>query len=342
MNYKTNRLIEYGLFVLGKDTPFIRQVFKGYFGTYVDNYYYGIFHTIDDNHYNEKNLKLEFKGIMEEMLDDYKSYEFIVSNEEYKNNCDMIRDLNPICFEIVKIDSLTFDSKDDISVKINELLDNNKILNDYVKERRNKLISLVRETYQNSMKLLSYTDSYYKIEEYNFEGKKDKVFYKLVPDIKALDVYRNSTILKVYQNKELSSSKIRCLIQKISFLLLNSLLEHKSIPLIFIEFPDTVIRRGKFNDDVFQLIDNPLFRQYVIISVSFNTYQAQEGAFMEDFQFACIQDFSHISDIYQKTDAIRQEGVFRYLIVSDCKYNQRDYFLNYHSEAMEVLVFEEE
>ena len=49
-----------------------------------------------------------------------------------------------------------------------------------------------------------------------------------------------------------------------------------------------------------------------------------------------------VSDVYQKTDSIRQEGVFRYLVVSDCKYNNRDYFLGYHSDSMEVLVFEEE
>ena len=46
---------------------------------------------------------------------------------------------------------------------------------------------------------------------------------------------------------------------------------------------------------IFDLIDNPLFRRYVIICVSFPTYQAQEGAFVEDYHFACIQDFSHIS-----------------------------------------------
>ena len=53
MNYKINRLIEYGVFAFGKDTPFIRNVLKEYFSTYVDNYYYGVFNTIDDERYNE-------------------------------------------------------------------------------------------------------------------------------------------------------------------------------------------------------------------------------------------------------------------------------------------------
>ena len=125
MNYKINRLIEYGLFVLGKDTPFIRQVLKEYFSTYVDNYYYGIFHTIDDERYNEKNLKLEFKGIMEEMLDDYRALELQVSNEEYNENRKIIEDLNEIAFEVVKIDQLEFQDKDEIPSKVPEFIHEN-------------------------------------------------------------------------------------------------------------------------------------------------------------------------------------------------------------------------
>lgn len=343
MNYKVNRLVAYAKFMTENQDDFVQSVFREYFQTYVDNYYYHVFHTIDDDEeFSIDNLKKELKGIMEEMLYDYRSYEFVVSNEEYQSHCKAIRELNPICFEIIKIDALSFDSKDDVSVKINSFLDENTVLNDLVKDRRNKLISLVRETYQNSLKLLNYEENYYQIEEYHFEGKEDKVFYKLVPSIKALEVYRTTTIYKVYQHKDLGRLKTRCLIQKVSFFLLKNVLEKKKIPLIFIEFSDTVFHRGKIDDEIFDLIDNPLFRRYVIIGVSFPTYQAQEGAFVEDYQFACIQDFSHISDVYQKTDSIRQEGVFRYLIVSDCKYANREYFLGYHNESMEVLVFEEE
>ena len=96
MNYKINRLVEYGVFVVQKDTPFIRQVFTGYFSTYVDNYYYNIFNTVEEEKFNEKNLKLEFKGIKEEMLDDYRAYELQVSNEEYSENRNAIEDLHDI------------------------------------------------------------------------------------------------------------------------------------------------------------------------------------------------------------------------------------------------------
>ena len=48
MNYKINRLTNYGVLVYHENSIFIKQVFKAYFKTYVDNYYYGVFNTIDE------------------------------------------------------------------------------------------------------------------------------------------------------------------------------------------------------------------------------------------------------------------------------------------------------
>ena len=108
MNYKVNRLVAYAKFMTENQDDFVQSVFREYFQTYVDNYYYHVFHTIDDDEeFSIDNLKKELKGIMEEMLYDYRSYEFVVSNEEYQNHCKAIRELNPICFEIIKIDALS-------------------------------------------------------------------------------------------------------------------------------------------------------------------------------------------------------------------------------------------
>ena len=51
---------------------------KGYFYTYIDNYYYYTYNTLDsDTTYSDEAVALEFKGIMEEMLDDYKDFELV-------------------------------------------------------------------------------------------------------------------------------------------------------------------------------------------------------------------------------------------------------------------------
>ena len=48
------------------------------------------------------------------------------------------------------------------------------------------------------------------------------------------------------------------------------------------------------------------------------------------------------NDVYQKTDSIYKEGIFNYLIVEDCKYRDRDYFLDYNSDVLKILLFEED
>ena len=37
-----------------------------------------------------------------------------------------------------------------------------------------------------------------------------------------------------------------------------------------------------------------------------------------------------------------QEGIFDYLIVEDCRYREREFFLKYDQNVLKVLVFEEE
>ena len=341
MNYKIDRLTEYGVFLMQQDTEFIRQVFREYFRVYVDNYYYGIFHTIDNGKYNEKNLKLEFKGIMEEMLDDYREYELQVSNQEYADNRKLICDLNPICEEIIKIDFLNYDNKDDISAKVYDFIQEQKILKELCEGRENHFTRLVKETYLVCLKLLNYQDNYFAIEKRKFQKHKDKYYLELVPSIKVLDVYRKSMVHKIYQDERLEASKIECLIQKVSLELLRGLLNKEKLPLYFIRLGDSVIGRGKIKNSTISLMDNPLFQKYVVLGVSYNTFINQRSAFIEDYQFACIQDFSHINDIYQKVDNIYQEGTFNYLIVDDYRINDLDFFMDYESDSMEMLMFEE-
>ena len=341
MNYKIDRLTEYGVFLVQQDSEFIRQVFKEYFRVYVDNYYYGIFHTIDNGKYNEKNLKLEFKGIMEEMLDDYREYELQVSNKEYADNRKLICDMNPICEEIIKIDFLEFENKEDIPVKVYDFIQQHSLLKELCEGRENHLTRLVRETYLVCLKLLNYQDNYFHIEKREFQKQKDKYFIELVPGIKVLDVYRKSMVHKIYQDERLDSSKIECLMQKVSLELLKGLLKKEKLPLYFLRLGDSVIARGKIQNSTIALMDNPIFQKYVVLGISYNTFVNQRSAFLEDYQFACIQDFKHINDIYQKVETIYQEGTFNYLIVDDYRINDHDFFADYESDSMEMLMFEE-
>ena len=342
MDYKVNCLIRMGIFFYKKDNSFIKKVFRGYFYTYIDNYYYKIFNTIDEEKFSLKNLKQEFDGIMYEMLDDYKEYELIDDNHTYYDNCNLIRKLNNFCYEIVRLDLLKYPSKGDIPSILEEFVCNNKVLSSYVSSSLSELITIVRESYSNYQKLLEYDDQYYILEKKRFENNSDILYLELVPNIKMLEVYRDSLVRRVYQDKKLLKLKMKCLIQKISIYLLKSLLNRESIIPIIIKLDSDYISRGSIDEELLDLMDNPIFQKYVVLGVDYSVYQNQRNAFLSNFQFACIQDFNHINDVYQKTDSIYKEGIFNYLIVEDCKYRDRDYFLDYNSDVLKILLFEED
>ena len=342
MNYKIQRLVEYGIFLMDDDSPFLRKVMKEYFSIYVDNYYYNIFYTVDDTVYSDDNLLKEFQGIMEEMLQDYRQYELEESNEEYANHVQFIHTLKDFTLEVLKIDTLQIPSKEEINVIVEEFVNKNEFFKEKIGNRMSKFVKLVKDTFVANSKLLSHQDHYFEVFSRSFINHKEITYLELQHNIHILHNYRKSMVARVYLEEGLDKKKMECMIQKVSLMILKSVIEKKETPTFIINLSDSFIKRGKINDDIFNLIDNPLFRHYVYLGVSYNIYTSQNDAFSEDFHFACIQDFTHINDIYQKVDIINREGIFDYLIVSDCKYKDREYFLGYEGEGMKILVFEEE
>ncbi len=342
MNYKIQRLVEYGIFLLDDDSPFLRKVLKEYLSVYVDNYYYNIFYTIDDNSYNEDNLKKEFQGIMEEMLQDYRQYELEVSNEEYASNVHFIHTLKDFSLELLKIDSLQIPSKEEANAVVEEFVNNNEFFREKVNTRINKFIKLVKDTFSTNNKLFNHSDHYFEVISRSFVEMPDVSYLELQHNIHILHSYRKSMVARVYLKEELEKKKMECMIQKVSLRILKGIIEKKDISTFIVPLSDYFIKRGKIDDDIFDLIDNPLFRHYVYFGVSYNIYTSQKNAFSENFHFACIQDFSHINDVYQKVENISKEGTFDYLVISDYKYKDRDFFLGYEGAAMKILIFEEE
>lgn len=340
MDYKKKCLIEYALQVC-KESAFIKKVFNNYFQTYIDNYYYNIFNTIDDDKYTVSNLKLELTGMMEEMLEDYKEFELEASNEEYSNNQKLIKECKIIAEEIIRIDQLQFENKEVIKEQIENYLETRE----YFKTKKvniQKLISLIKNHYQQTEKILSYSDTNFYIEEKYFQENKNKEFIVLKEDIKSLNIYKTGMVNKVYEETKLDSKKTICLIEKVSLKILKKLLKKEKLDTYFIELKDSLIFRGLIQNKIMTLMDNPIFRKHVVLCVHYNNYLKEKNAFFEDFNLACIQDFSHINDVEFKTNSIYEEGIFNYLIVEKYKPKDFRFFKTYENEAIEILIFEEE
>ena len=172
-----------------------------------------------------------------------------------------------------------------------------------------------------------------------FCNDSDVSFVELKQDVRSLDYYKETMISKVYEDERLDLSKTLCLLQKVSCMLLKNCLNHKENKKVIVPIPDSLIFRGKIHEDVWKMIDNPIIQKYVVLGVH---YSSQKTLFTIPYMFACIQDFTYISEFSDKIQAIYQEGVFHYLVVEDCKYKDRDELLEIENNVMKILVFEEE
>ena len=336
LNYKVSRLAAYGTLIYNEDSDFINRIFKNYFQIYVDNYYYGIFHTVDDGVYNKDNLKLEFDGIEKEMLEEYLDFELLVSNEEYTKNINDIKEIKKYALELIDIDLLEINNKDDIPKVVEEFVNKNKFIKGKIDNKLKKLTSLVRETFQTNMKMMNYKEEYFTMDVKKFFERDDLSYYSLKQTVKLLDNYKRGMVLNVYDDNRLDVKKSICLIQKVSLEILKKFINHEEIKPIIIQIRDDCFGRGKLKEEVLEVLDNPLLEKYLILGVNYNT------SFDLEYSLACIQDYTHINDVYQKTETILNEGAFDYLVVSDYKYRDRDFFVKYENASLEVLLFEEE
>ncbi len=337
--YKINRLTEYGIILYQEDSAFLRKVFSRYFHTYVDNYYYGIYHTLDTSCYSDENLKEELQGMMVELLDDYRAFELDVSNDEYCYNQKRIRELKDFSYEIIKIDQLVFPSKGEIANVITDFISNNQYLSKYIKNQLNHLIGAVRVTYDRYNDLLvNYQDTYFSLFSRKFHQKDGYLYMDLHYQIDAFDIYKKGMVYKIFLDSKMNYNKVLCLIQKVSLFILKSFLNHEDIPKLFLEIPEDLLQ----NEDILSIIRNPLFRKYVIFGVSYDVFLNHRDLMSFSDQFACIQDFTDVEEIYDLVTAIHKDNYFQQLVVKNCKFEDRDFFLEYESDHLEIFVFEEE
>ena len=343
LNYKKMRLTEYGVFLLRKDTPFLRDVLTYYFETYLDNYYYHIFHTVDTDYYNKKILKLELDGIMKEILYDYKPYELEVSNEEYSANQRFIQKAKDLVYEIIKLEELEINNKEEIPSKIQEFVENNKLIQEYLENRVSKLIKLVTETYQKKQRLYHYKDQYFDIDRKQFTNHNDIEEIRIIPNIKSLEIYNKNMVHLVLEDKKLDLLKIETIIQKVSLEIIKEYEANKEIKKRIIELPNSVINRGKIIPEIKELLDNSLLARFVTLSIPFDMYKHYSNQLDSDYDFACIYKINKLNNEGVKAiDEMGKELFFKYCIVKNCEYEKRNIYLEYQNEQIEVLLYEEE
>ena len=349
MEFKIKYFLDCTKLLYSSPHRFVNKCIREYYSTYIDNYYYYTYNTLDSSTtYSEENLNKEFTGIMEEMLDDYKDFELVDSNEVYNTSIDSIKKFKDICFEIVKLDHLEYENNDDLKIKVSDFFKNNEVLSRYIKDEEKDIATLIKYTkdYKNTIKkILNYEDNNFSIKRTKYEDCDDKFYVTLdykYDNIKSINKYRKGYVDNVFKKDDrLNTRKFTCLVNKILFQLLRDTINNEQ-NYYFISIDDFIFYKDRIINSIYNIMDNPLFRKYVILCCDFHTYLSHKSIFEEDFQFGCKQKFERVSDIYKKTNSIYQEGVFNYLVVLNCRDKDREYFQKFKADGMEILLIEED
>ena len=89
----------------------------------------------------------EFQGTMIEMLDDYQQYELQESNQDYSLHVQTIKALKDFSLEVLKIDQLKINDKEQLSEVVIEFVENNSFYKEHIKNRLAKFIKMVQKNY---------------------------------------------------------------------------------------------------------------------------------------------------------------------------------------------------
>lgn len=343
MEHKISHLTNCGLsiFFEEKDKKFVEKTLRKYMTTYINCYYYHILDTLyQTDSYDINTITKELEGIMEEILEDYSINELLVSNEEYYHNKKLIRTIKEVSIFLAKLDMLSYNEKEEIKDNIELLVGASKLVEELLDKNINKLINLVKSNYTKENNFFKLDDEFYKIQYTKFINSKNKYLIELIPQIKVLNSnYRKTLVEKAYLDQRLDKQKMELLIQKISFhILKNKHNEEK----YFIILDEDFIKRGKIIDDIYDLLNNPIFNKSIILLIPFPFYMNRKVELDNDnFTYGFIQDFSHINDVSDKISSMEMDGI-NYIVVSDYKEKDKGFIFKYQSSNnIELLISKE-
>ena len=121
MDYMVKTYGRIAVVYFSSEQYFVEVNTSRFINTYIDNYYYGIKHTVkDDSLFGVGVLEKEFDGLLEELIDDYKGYELVDDNSLYTKKVKMLKEIRDFSLDLVKLDKIKFNStwKDDIEFNL--------------------------------------------------------------------------------------------------------------------------------------------------------------------------------------------------------------------------------
>lgn len=341
INYKINYLTQCGLlFFEDIDKDFILKHLNQYITTYVNNYYYHKTETLDNvEKVNEEIILKELFGKRVELLDDFCQFELEMDNYTYSRQKKALIELVEIVFFLSKIDRLRFDSKADLEVRFNQLMEYNPKIKERLGNNLIKLFLKVKDNYNKELKILVPT-GFYKTDYSKFIDN-NLIYVNLYHDISILKTnYRNIFVDRVYKDNKYNLDKVSCLIWNISISILDNIINCREIDKYLIDIPSNLFYRNKFILE--EEFNNSLLKENVILVFNNNTYKDNcEIISSLNHKVACSVDLSHINDVVDKLNQIEAMANFEYIFVTDFKDKDEDLIKNFKANYAKVEIIKE-
>ncbi len=345
IKFKVRRLIgATSFFFMDYDKMLIEGWLNKYFSVYTDTYFYHILSTLDKAvDFGYDTLSKELYGMKEEILDDYSEYEDSSDLDTYQRNRMAIEEMVEVCLMMCELDKIKFASLEDVSKEVISFISGFPNIRGKLQENEGKFINYIKETYTKEEKILKDLTSYFKVDV-NFELKKENLYLtKVVHTIKTLEEnFKRSMVHRVFSDDRFAIEKLRLLFWKLPRELLLRFLRGEKVNKFVVILDDKIFQRG--NIDLFRMIDNPFLKRYLVLGVSFNSYEYHRD-FLEylGFRVACVQDLSHTVEVLDKLNSIDAEKFFNYILITDYKDKDKDVILQYQcSEDLELYIIKEE
>lgn len=341
INYKINYLTQCGLlFFEDLDQEFIFKHLNQYITAYVNSYYYHKSETFDKlDKVNEDIILKELFAKRVELLDVFCEYELEMDNHLYFNFKKALIEMVEIVFFLSKVDRLRFDSKDDLEVRFNQLMEYNPKIKERLGNNLIKLFLKVKDNYNKELKILTPT-GFYKTDYSKFIDN-NLIYVSLYHDISILKTnYRNIFVDRVYKDNKYNLDKVSCLIWNISISILENIINGNTIDKYLIDIPDNLIYRNKFLLE--EEFNNSLLKENVILVFNNNTYKDNMEIIKSlNHKVACSVDLSHINDVVDKLNQIEAMANFEYIFVTDYKDKDEDLIKNFKANYGIVEIIKE-
>ena len=336
MDYMVKTYGRIAVVYFSSEQYFVEVNTSRFINTYIDNYYYGIKHTVkDDSLFGIGVLEKEFDGLLEELIDDYKGYELVDDNSLYTKKVKMLKEIRNFSLDLVKLDKIKFNNtwKDDIKdifknydINIDEVT---KIYENYL-DRINKYLSMGDNFYTLSLDRIDNGDKCYLL--------------RLNDNIDVLRKYKRFMIDEVFHDDRLDFNRWKMLIQKFSLLMLNDLVRDKQIDRnYYLSLDKDIFKRGIINEELVKLLDNSFIRKHLILLLPFDVIHSYRDKLEKLNYDLCIKvDFTFINDIGSKLEACKNLECKDTLV---CGWKERDYdyIKGYQTlKGKSLLIYKEE